>query len=99
MSRRVCCSFALLLAFGVAGCLAKSKTVRMPDGESALRIECNYDQSNCRSKARALCHDGYNVVTQGNKSFSERRGDLITANPEDQLNAGVFKGVLYVRCR
>ena len=84
------------LCAGLGGCLAKAKTVRLPDGQSAVRIECNYDRSNCRRKARERCAHGYDVVGEGNLSCLDCG---ITADPPQPPHSEVFKGTLYVRCR
>ena len=82
----------------LGGCLAKSKTVQMPDGRPALRIECNYDASNCRNEARSSCRHGYDVVTTGDMSCIDCG---LTLDTQDSHGSGsnVYTGVLYVRCR
>jgi hypothetical protein len=94
----------LRLALGsllLASCLAKVKPVRMPDGQEALRIECNYDFANCERKARRECDGDYERVTQGNMSCKDCGTDWPSHDafrPKPEGN-NVYKGVLYVRCR
>jgi hypothetical protein len=91
----------------LAGCLARSQKVQLPDGKSALRITCNYTLDNCRREARHLCEDGYDELSRGNRSCHNcgwRNGDnelsINEASSETtQTESNVFKGVLYVRCR
>ncbi|MET0286103.1 MAG: hypothetical protein ABW352_16600 [Polyangiales bacterium] len=102
----------LRLALGsllLASCMAKSKPVRMPDGQEALRIECNYSSDNCERKARSECHGSYVRVTKGDMSckdcgaledrqYRDQPFDSLGEHPPGEGN-NVFKGVLYVRCK
>ncbi|MDB4990488.1 MAG: hypothetical protein JWN04_5666 [Myxococcaceae bacterium] len=92
--------FACLL---LAGCLAKSQQVNLPDGQSAMRIECNYTVDNCRAEARKLCGRGFSEVGSGNRSCKDcgahqTTQDKMLVPSNEQEPSSVFKGVLYVRC-
>lgn len=87
----------IALALGLGGCLAKAKTVRLPDGRVAVRIECNYDKSNCRRKARERCVHGYDVVGEGDLSCVDC--GLTMGDPARPPHSEVYTGTLYVRCR
>ena len=88
----------VLLGSALSGCLAKAKTVRLPDGRTAVRIECNYDKTNCRRKASERCAHGYDVVGDGTLSCLDC-GMKWRTPLEDPPHSEVFKGTLYVRCR
>jgi hypothetical protein len=69
----------------------------MPDGQRALRIQCNYTIDNCKRQARAECDGDYEIVTKGDLSCRDCGWDL---GPDPaQVENNVYKGVLYVRCR
>ena|SRR6185312_4297991 len=92
--------FACLL---LAGCLAKSQQVKLPDGRSAIRIECNYTADNCRAEARKLCRRGFSEVGSGDRSCKDcgehqNTLDNVSVPRDEQEPSSVFKGVLYVRC-
>lgn len=70
----------------------------MPDGQSAIRIECNYTLDNCKRQARAECHGDYEMVTKGDLSCADC-GWQLSSTPAPTDSGNVYKGVLYVRCR
>jgi hypothetical protein len=99
-----------VVSLALAACLAKSKPVRMPDGQQALRIECNYSFDNCEREARRECDGDYERVTKGDMSCKdcglEINNPIMYAPENDVLESSamaegnnVYKGVLYVRCK
>ncbi|MEY4511954.1 MAG: hypothetical protein RLZZ450_4076 [Pseudomonadota bacterium] len=88
-----------LMSAALVGCLSSAKPARMPDGTSALRIECNYTVDNCHRRARSACDHGYTLVSKGDLSCKDCGWELDSEhNPQNEGN-NVYKGVLYVRCR
>ncbi|HEX5655918.1 MAG TPA: hypothetical protein VFX59_01935 [Polyangiales bacterium] len=95
-----------LTSVALAGCLAKARPERLPDGRQALRIECNYNFANCERKARRECHGDYERVGVGSKGCKDCGGwrdPLYPQRPKDNISTPegdhVYRGVLYVRCK
>jgi hypothetical protein len=86
----------LALSFTLFGCLASTESVRLQDGRRAIRVECNYDASNCERKAREVCNGDFLTVQRGSESCENCGWEVAETVGEGN---NVYKGVLYVQCK
>jgi hypothetical protein len=77
--------------------MANAKKVELPDGSPAVRIECNYERANCEREAAKYCDGPFVTLNKGDRS--SEYNPIHRASDPSPLTGGVYKGVLYIRCR